>query len=101
MIFYFLVYDFTGVVPRARLSRLTISSCLSPAQSESEKTVTSELMFGSIVSLPSSTERVASFWKCYVVQGLTFFGTTRARRMLCLLCLDRGTSIWPHEICAC
>ena len=70
---------------------------LSPAQSESEKMPLLDSCpriskLESIVSLPSSTERVVSIWKSCVVKDLTFIGTTRSRRMLCVLCLQEQAS---------
>ena len=67
----------------ARRPRLTISPFLSPAQSESEKTVTSELMSPNSRHLAplslsiSSTERVASICQSCVANDLTVFNATR------------------------
>ena len=93
-IFCFLVYTFKSVVPRARPPRLTISSfhCLRHGPSQRKLSLLNLFprirKLGSIVSLRSSTEQVASIWKSCGVKDLTFFGTTLSRRMLRLLCLD-------------
>ena len=94
MIFGFLADASENVVPRVRPPHLTTSAflCLQPSLSPRKPSLLNSChriqRLGSVVSLPSNTEQVVSIWRSCVVKDLTFFGTTRSRRMLCLLCLD-------------
>ena len=96
-----------GVVPRARLQRLTISSfpCVRSSLSHRKLSLLSFCLrireLGSVISFPpppSDTVLVASVCKSCVLQDLTFLDTTRSRWKLLLLCLTWKTSIWSHEV---